>query len=184
MSSTTAPVTNPGLNSFENVGGCLQVVNLVQPQSKNAFVGNNATTTNITNSNLAALTFLFENATALNTLSGCGNSLPTPQGWNCAAGLGVATTVTADTTMDTSAQIWPCNASTGMVKLTVPKGSTVPGRMFTVKKVDTSANTCKVMMSGAETIDGSGSYSLTGLNNSVSFTNMNGSTTWYITGSH
>jgi len=173
-------VTNQGLNVFENVGGCLQIVNLNVPGIDNGFVGANAVSTSITNSNLPALTFLYENAAAFASVSGCGNTLNPNQAWNCAHTQTIATSITASTTIDATANYWPCDATAGGVTLTVPLGSTLPNQEFHIKKVDASANVCTIIMSGTDILDGSNSLALTALNQGVSFSNSNGSTAWYI----
>ena len=179
ISSSTAGITAAGGNVFENVGGCLQLVNFYEPEMKGAFIGANATHTSISNSDLDNLTFVFENTSALGTLSGCGNFLLVPMAWNCSAGHASAAPAMFDTLLDQSATIWPCDASGRTVVLTIPAGSTVSGAKYEIKKIDASTNACIVEMSGSDSVDGLNTYVLTAQNQDVTLTNVNGSATWY-----
>jgi hypothetical protein len=187
IASTTAPAANAGLNSFENVGGCLQLVNMVdtaQPTTpRNGIAGANATSTNISNSNLSGLNFLYENSAALASMKGCGNNLTAPLPWNCTGGVSVNAggTISASTTIDATAQLWLCNALTANVTLTVPSGSSLPGHLFQIKKTDASGHTCTVQMSGSDTLDGVSTYVLSAANQAVTFANSGGSMNWYVT---
>ena len=185
---SSVSTTNPGLNMFENIGGCLSLVGIQAPAGKNIFIGHNATFTQITGSELSLSPFGFEDATAFATLKGCGNFLEAI-GQSCFGQNVIAPTATASITLDGSAEIWPCDASAGTVELTVPQAGTVPGSTqtppagtvgpkYTVKKVDSSANACVVAMSGSDTLDGATSYLLTTLNQGVTFINTPLTTFW------
>jgi len=179
FSNTLAPVTNKGLNQFENIRDCLLLVNIASPEQKNAFVGGNATSTNISNSLLSGTTFLYENAAAFASMKGCGDTLITNLAWHCRHPPGASATVTASRTLDTTADVWVCDASIGGVTLTLPLGSSLPNWQFEIKKIDTSSNTCSVMTSSFDTLDGLRSLALTAQNQDVLITNSNGSSTWY-----
>ena len=184
-SSTTIPVTNLGQNAFEDIGGCMLLVNIAQPQAKNAFIGANAKATSISNSDFSGMTFLYENAAAFASVSGCGNTLTPNQAWNCYTPPPVASTVVSTTTIDATAQFWPCDATSGPVELIVPPGISVPNQTFSVKKIDKTTNVCTVAFSGLDTLDtgtvsNASYYLLAAINQGISFTNTNGTNAWYI----
>lgn len=66
----------------------------------------------------------------------------------------VHATVTASFTFDTTAQIWPCDASGGTVVATIPAASSNTARKWGLKKIDSSANACSLAMTGTDTLDG------------------------------
>ena len=179
LASTSTPVTNPGQDSIENVGGCLQIVNVMDAQPlKNVFIGHNATVSSFSSSNFAGQIFLYEDSAAYNTMTGCGNALTSGAAWNCSAAL-APVGISADTTLDlTAASIWTCDASAGNVNITVPPGTSFENRTLSIRKTDTSANTCAITMSSGDTLDGASSYLLNTVNAGIVFTNDNG-TAWY-----
>jgi hypothetical protein len=61
---------------------------------------------------------------------------------------------TAAFTADTSARLFSCDATTAAFAATLPPAATVPGRVYTFRKTDASANAVTVTANGAETIDG------------------------------
>ncbi len=124
------------------------------------------------------MTFLYENAAAMNVVSGCGNALTPQQPWNCVPVV-QSTSSGASVVMDASAEVWPCDATTGPTSLIVPAGSTMPNHKFEVKKIDTTPNTCTVIMAGGDTIDGASEYLLSSLNQGIAFSNVNGTAVWY-----
>jgi hypothetical protein len=184
--STTIPVTNPGQNAVEDIGGCLLLVNATEPQlGKNIFIGTNARATSISNSDFSGVVFLYENAAAFASVSGCGNTLTPNQAWNCYTPPPIASTVVSTTTIDATAQFWPCDATSGPVELIVPPGISVPNQTFSVKKIDKTANVCTVAFSGGDTLDtgtvsNASYYLLAAINQGISFTNTNGTNAWYI----
>lgn len=89
-------------------------------------------------------------------------------------------TVTSGATLDTTARLWPCDATAGAVTLTVPAGSGVPNYIWDVKKVDTSVNACTLTMSGSDTLDGNATVPIRFQNDDLTIQNKSGSTTWYI----
>lgn len=50
------------------------------------------------------------------------------------------------------------DATSGNKTVTLPTGLSVPGRMYVIKKIDSSSNTVTVGVSGGDTIDGSSTY--------------------------
>lgn len=70
------------------------------------------------------------------------------------------------------------DASGGARTITLPLASSCPGRTYTVKKVDSSANTVTVQRSGTDTIDGAASYTLVAQYNFVTL--VNNSSNWWV----
>lgn len=79
-------VTNPGLNSLESLGGCLQLANTKMPQAKNAFFSANTTIAQLSNSDFHNTTVYYENPSVPALLSGCGNAFLVTQIWECNKG--------------------------------------------------------------------------------------------------
>lgn len=92
----------------------------------------------------------------------------------------VHSVVTSNTSLDATARLWPCDASGGAVTLTVPAGSGVPNYIWDVKKVDSSANTCTLAMTGSDALDGNASTPIRFQNDDLTIQNRSGSSTWYI----
>lgn len=71
-------------------------------------------------------------------------------------GTGILTvnTITADTTLTTSYTVVLCDASAGAITLTLPAASANTGRMYHIKKIDSSGNAVTVDANANETIDG------------------------------
>lgn len=76
-----------------------------------------------------------------------------------ASGFSTATKTTNYTIGATDTVIF-ANATTGNVSITLPTASGLAGYRFYVKRTDSSANTCTIARSGADTIDGQTSLSL------------------------
>lgn len=93
---------------------------------------------------------------------------------------GVHATVAANISLDDTAELWPCNAASGPVTLTIPLGSANPSRQWDVKKIDGSANACVVATSGSDTLDGNAAVSLYTQNDDITLKNSQGTSTWYI----
>jgi hypothetical protein len=72
-----------------------------------------------------------------------------------------------------------CDATTGVVTLTLPAAAASQGRKLVAKKTDASANAVTVDGNGAETVDGAASVSITARYDSVSV--ISDGTTWWIT---
>lgn len=73
------------------------------------------------------------------------------------------------------------NAVGGPVTVTLPLASTLhlSGKIYNVKKTDSSANAVTVATSGADTIDGSATFVLSFANQSVTMQG-GGTTQWYV----
>ena len=65
----------------------------------------------------------------------------------------VHTTSTVSALVDTTAQVWPCDATSGNVTLTLPVGSTVANYDYEFVKIDATPNYCAVQASGSDTIN-------------------------------
>ncbi len=70
------------------------------------------------------------------------------------------------------------NATSGNVTITLPTASSNAGYRFYVKRIDSSANTCTIARSGADTIDGQTSVSLD--LQYMSLTVISDGSAWYI----
>ena len=69
-------------------------------------------------------------------------------------------TKTANYTLTTTDFTVLGNASTGAITLTLPTAVGVSGQIYTLKKIDSSANVVTIATTSAQTIDGQSSYSL------------------------
>jgi hypothetical protein len=92
----------------------------------------------------------------------------------------VANAVSTNTTLSALYETWPCNAAAGNVTLTVPLGSANVNQEFDIKKVDSTTNTCTVVPSGSDTIDGQTSQIILHQYDDLTIKNANGASTWYI----
>jgi hypothetical protein len=92
----------------------------------------------------------------------------------------VHSTVSSNTTLDGTAQLWPCDATLGPIVITVPFGSLFPNQIWDVKKIDVTAHACTIQMSGSDTLDGSSSWALSVPNQDITINNSQGTTIWYI----
>ena len=95
-------------------------------------------------------------------------------------GAGVASirTVSDDYDVLTTDCVVLVDASGGAKTVTLPQASTVTGRIFTVKKIDSSANGVTLDGFSTETIDGSGTKSLA--TQYKTMTVISTGTLWYI----
>lgn len=76
--------------------------------------------------------------------------------------LSIATrAITSDRPLDVSDHVILADATAGDVTVTLPSASGVPGRVYIVKKTDSSGNGVIIDGQGAETIDGAATYTLT-----------------------
>lgn len=79
----------------------------------------------------------------------------------------VAVKYTNATTLEPTDYVALMDASTGSLKVTLPVANTVAGRIFIVKKIDTTANTVPITPQSTDTIDGSATFTLSHANQSV-----------------
>lgn len=93
-------------------------------------------------------------------------------------GTSVSNTTVGGALVSTSAATRLINATAGAVIVTLPTASSALGRMYTVKKIDASANTVTIQGNAAETIDGSNTRVLTAQYQSV--TVQSDGSAWYI----
>lgn len=70
------------------------------------------------------------------------------------------------------------DAAGGAITMTLPPAALVPGRIYTFKRINSGANAVVVDPSGAETIDGAATYTLSAQWNSVTI--MNNGIAWFI----
>jgi hypothetical protein len=71
-----------------------------------------------------------------------------------------------------------CDATAGAITMTLPPAALVPGRIYVFKRINSGANAVIVDPSGAETIDGAATYTLSAQWNSVTI--MSNGTAWFI----
>lgn len=75
------------------------------------------------------------------------------------------TTITANTTLTAANQTILCNAAGGSVTITLPSAASVCDSdvcsVFDVKKIDSTVNSCTVVVSGGALIDGSATSFMT-----------------------
>ena len=70
------------------------------------------------------------------------------------------------------------DATGGAITMTLPTAALVPGRIYVFKRINSGANAVIVDPSGAETIDGAATYTLSAQWNSVTI--MSNGTAWFI----
>jgi hypothetical protein len=70
------------------------------------------------------------------------------------------------------------DATGGAITMALPPAALVPGRIYAFKRVNSGANAVVVDPSGAETIDGAATYTLSAQWNSVTI--MSNGTAWFI----
>ena len=70
------------------------------------------------------------------------------------------------------------DATGGAITMTLPPAALVPGRIYVFKRINSGANAVIVDPSGAETIDGAATYTLSAQWNSVTI--MSNGTAWFI----
>ncbi len=70
------------------------------------------------------------------------------------------------------------DATGGAITMTLPPAAIVPGRIYTFKRINSGANAVVIDPSGAETIDGAATYTLSAQWNSVTI--MNNGIAWFI----
>lgn len=100
---------------------------------------------------------------------------------------GIATTVQTVQTSSFSASasisvkyLYPCDATSGAVVVTLPAAATAGnGAVVYIKKTDASANLVTPTRSGSDTIDGATTYNIAGQYQVVAFVS-NGVSAWYV----
>lgn len=185
--SGSVGLTNIGLSGvtkFNNVldieRGTIQATALrVNSGLDFAFFGSGVSNASIVGSTMVGVTPVYETQSIFPNLVGCGNVWITPQSWECYAAISPGT-VSINTTLDASAHSWKCDASSGMVTLTVPIGATFPNWDYTITKVDSTLNTCRIVMSSSDTIGLAASTALAIQNDKLSFKNDSGGTNWIL----
>lgn len=70
------------------------------------------------------------------------------------------------------------DATGGAITMTLPPAALVPGRIYTFKRINSGANAVVIDPSGAETIDGAATYTLSAQWNSVTI--INNGIAWFI----
>lgn len=70
------------------------------------------------------------------------------------------------------------DATGGAITMALPPAALVPGRIYVFKRINSGANAVVVDPSGAETIDGAATYTLSAQWNSVTI--MSNGTAWFI----
>lgn len=88
-------------------------------------------------------------------------------------------TVTATTTLTVSDDLLLADATSGAITVNLPAVASLPGREFTVKKIDSSANAVTLDGNASETIDGSTTAALASQYDSVRISN-DGSEWWVL----
>lgn len=87
-------------------------------------------------------------------------------------------TTTSTYTLSANTAVIFANATSGNVTVTIPLAASNAGYTFTVKRIDSSANTCQVTCSGSDTIDGQTSISFN--SQYLSMTMVSNGSAWYI----
>jgi hypothetical protein len=87
-------------------------------------------------------------------------------------------TIATTTTLDITNSTVLCNATSGAITVNLPTASSTTGRIYVIKKIDSSANAVTIDGSGAETIDGATTVSLSAQWNYRSI--QSNGTSWFI----
>lgn len=182
FSQMTAITTDRGLNIAEIDSGGMALTNIYnKAASRSIIVGHNATDAVFTGMQASSTAVFYEDATALSSARGCGNSFLVQQPWECNGSVPISpVAISASTILSGSAHSYKCDATSGTVTLTVPAGSTLPSFDFEIAKIDGSSNLCVITMSGSDTIGGAAGAALSILNDVLKFKNDNGLTNWVI----
>lgn len=128
------------------------------------------TVTNATGLAVAAPTGATNNYTAVFTGGNVGIGSTSPGSTLHVAGSyqGIVTTVSVDLSLTSSHQVLAVNANAAARTLTLPAASSsIIGRVYRIKKTDSSANTVTIAVTGSDTIDGASSYVLSSQYQSV-----------------
>jgi len=89
-----------------------------------------------------------------------------------------ARTVTASTTATLSDVVFLANTAAGNITVTLPLASSATGKVYTLKKTSSDANTARFSRSGADFIDGAATRTLASYMRSITI--MSDGTTWNI----
>ena len=89
-----------------------------------------------------------------------------------------ARTLTASTTATLSDVVFLANTAAGNITVTLPLASSATGKVYTLKKVSSDANTATFARAGSDTIDGVTSVALTGYMQSVMI--VSDGTGWFV----
>lgn len=146
------------------------------------FISADAPTVTIADTQMLKVGVYFQQPSTTALVTGCGNAFATPQNWNCISPPVSATTATASTLIDGSAAFWPCNAVGGPINMQVPAGVSFPEWVFDIEKIDSSANVCNVVMSGADTLNGVSGTALAIISqwSDITVKNIGGTSSWVI----
>jgi hypothetical protein len=68
--------------------------------------------------------------------------------------------VSTNTSISGAAKLVKVDATSGNITITLPQASTVPGRIYRIKKMDSSANTVLIDGDGSELIDGVADFTI------------------------
>lgn len=90
----------------------------------------------------------------------------------------LAPTATTTTTIDTSAQFWPCDATSGNVAMALPDATLVTNLRFHIQKIDSSANACVISTAGGQTLVGGLSAYYLYAQGQELIVSSNGTTSW------
>ena len=71
-----------------------------------------------------------------------------------------------------------CDCTGGAIEITLPSASAIVGKIYDIKKIDSSANAVTITQAGADTIDGAANASLTIQWEDLSF--ISDGTDWFI----
>ncbi len=88
-------------------------------------------------------------------------------------------TITSSQSLDETYHTLICDATSGAITLTLPAASGCSGRIYRIKKVDSSANSVIIDGNGAETIDGAANYTIS-VQYGATVIQSNGSVWWVI----
>ncbi len=69
-------------------------------------------------------------------------------------------TKTSSYTASASDSVIACDATSAAVTINLPSASGITGRHYTIKKIDSSSNSCTIGPNGSETVDGGTTYAL------------------------
>jgi hypothetical protein len=72
-----------------------------------------------------------------------------------------STSVSSDSTIDTSATVWECNISSDTT-LSLPSVSGITGRMYIINRIDSNQAALTINPNGSETINGNNNYIMQG----------------------
>ncbi len=77
-----------------------------------------------------------------------------PQGGSSTSGTELYSSVSSNTTLDSTYNVVLCTATSSTITITLPASSSSSGKVYNIKKVDSSGNAIKIDANASETIDG------------------------------